>query len=376
MNIFPGRLAIQQRVLPSYRAPFFDLLALSCTGGLSVYAGNPLRDEQISSTIKLGKAQFVSARNLHLMNLDSALYQCWQIGIIRWLEKWQPDALIVEANPRYPSNRSAIRWMHERHRPVLGWGLGAPPINGFLSSWRRKARLSFLKSLDAIIAYSNRGSEEYRSLGISEHAVYVALNSVAPRPLAPPPDRPTEFLGIPKVLYVGRLQVRKNIDNLLYACSALKRSLQPTLWIIGDGPARSEFQSIANQVFPQAEFLGGVYGDELKRYFLDADIFVLPGTGGLAVQQAMTFGLPVIVAEGDGTQVDLVRPNNGWLIASNDVTALTQALDDALSDPVSLRSMGKASYHRVLEEVNIETMVDVFIQALSRVIYKPNENNN
>ncbi len=90
----------------------------------------------------------------------------------------------------------------------------------------------------------------------------------------------------------------------------------------------------------------------------------------------MTFGLPVIVAEGDGTQGDLVRPNNGWLIASNDVTALTQALDDALSDPVRLRSMGKASYHRVLEEVNIETMADVFIQALSRVIYQPNKNTN
>jgi len=28
----------------------------------------------------------------------------------------------------------------------------------------------------------------------------------------------------------------------------------------------------------------------------------------------MAYGLPVIVAEGDGTQSDLVRPENGWRI--------------------------------------------------------------
>ena len=32
---FPGRLAVQQRVLPTYRAPFFDLLASACDGGVS-----------------------------------------------------------------------------------------------------------------------------------------------------------------------------------------------------------------------------------------------------------------------------------------------------------------------------------------------------
>ena len=36
---FPGRLGLQQRVLPAYRAPFFDLLAGACQGGLSVFAG-------------------------------------------------------------------------------------------------------------------------------------------------------------------------------------------------------------------------------------------------------------------------------------------------------------------------------------------------
>ncbi len=41
MNRFQGRLAVQQRVLPSYRVPFFDLLASACEGGMSLFTGLP-----------------------------------------------------------------------------------------------------------------------------------------------------------------------------------------------------------------------------------------------------------------------------------------------------------------------------------------------
>ena len=37
-----------------------------------------------------------------------------------------------------------------------------------------------------------------------------------------------------------------------------------------------------------------------------SNIFVLPGTGGLAINEAMAYGLPVICSEADGTEKDLV----------------------------------------------------------------------
>ncbi len=46
---FPGRVAVQQRVLPEYRVPFFDLLAESCEGGLKVFAGLPRAKEGIQT---------------------------------------------------------------------------------------------------------------------------------------------------------------------------------------------------------------------------------------------------------------------------------------------------------------------------------------
>ena len=93
---------------------------------------------------------------------------------------------------------------------------------------------------------------------------------------------------------------------------------------------------------------------------------MLPGTGGLAVQEAMTHGLPLIVAEGDGTQADLVRPENGWLVEEGNLDALYHTLREALADPTHLREMGANSYRIVREDINIETMVQVFIRAMQK----------
>ena len=361
MKKFPGRLGLQQRVFPAYRAAFFDSLAAS-TDGLSLFAGQPRPDESIHTTTDLDIAQYYPARNRHF--LRGPLYLCWQPNLLSWLEEWNPAALILEANPRYPSNRAAIRWMHTRGRPVVGWGLGASPLTGLLRYPRRRSRLKFLRSLDAVIAYSSRGADEYRALGLSPDRVYVAPNAIAKRPVGVPPKRSPAFRGQPNLLFVGRLQSRKRIDILLRACAALPSDLTPRLRIVGDGPARADLEALAAEVFPQAEFLGARHGSELVQSYASADLFVLPGTGGLAIQEAMSHGLPVLVAEGDGTQADLVRPANGWLVLARDLAALTQALTSALSDPIRLRLMGAESYRIALEEVNIETMVSVFLNVL------------
>ncbi|HEX9089984.1 MAG TPA: glycosyltransferase, partial [Anaerolineales bacterium] len=202
-NTFPGRLGLQQRVIPSYRALFLDSLARSCIRGLSVFAGEPLADEGIDSIAKLNQAQLVQTKNRYLFNPGSSMFLCWQSGFLDWLEEWQPDVLVVEANPRYLVTRRAIRWMHQNGRKVIGWGLGAPPINGPFAWYRRWERLSLLHSLDAVIAYSRLGAEQYQQIGIPAERVYVAFNAVDPAPGTIPPDRPAEFDGKATVLFIG-----------------------------------------------------------------------------------------------------------------------------------------------------------------------------
>ena len=364
---FNGRLALQQRVLPNYRASFFDTLAKACTAGLSVATGLPLPGENITPASELQIAQLTSLKNRHFSQPTSPFYYCWQSGLMNWLENWQPDALVLEANPRYLSSPAAVRWMHRHRKPVIGWGLGAPPILGTFAQQRIRSRQKFLRSLDALIAYSPRGAEEYEKAGFPPQRVFIAPNAVAPRPTHPMPQRRSEFSGAARLLFVGRLQERKRLDNLLRACAALPVDSQPQVCIVGDGPARTSLEQLARQIYPQAEFTGARFGEQLAAYFESADLFVLPGTGGLAVQQAMSYGLPVIVAEADGTQGSLVRPENGWLLPANNPEALVKALQQAITDPLRLRQMGAESYRIVSEEVNLERMVAVFIEALNSV---------
>ena len=351
MTIFhPHRLGLQQRVLPAYRVPFFDLLAGKCNGGMSLFAGQARPVEMIAGgTTKV--ARHVEAQNVHLFG--GAFYFCYQKNFIRWLEEWNPDTLIMEANPRYLASPSAVSWMHKRGRCVLGWGLGAPKQSRL---WKR-----FIHQFDGMIAYSQRGAEEYAALGFPREKIFVAHNSVSAKP-EKPDDRPLT-IDHATILFVGRLQARKRVASLLRACAEMEN--KPRLLIVGDGPEREALQTLAKDIYPSSEFIGAKHGSELKPYFQQADLFVLPGTGGLAVQEAMSYGLPVIVAKGDGTQDDLVRKGNGWQIEPENYEALVNTMKNALSDTARLREMGKESYRIVSEDINIETMADAFIKALS-----------
>ena len=82
----------------------------------------------------------------------------------------------------------------------------------------------------------------------------------------------------------------------------------------------------------------------------------------------MSHGLPVIVAQGDGTQDDLVRAGNGWQIPPDDFDALLATLQDALSNPARLRAMGAEAHRIVNEEINLEKMVETFVRALNEII--------
>lgn len=364
MKKFSGRLAVQQRVLPGYRVPFFDLLAQACEGGMSLFAGKPRPVEMIVSG-KTQIAQYHEAKNIHLFG--GAFYLCYQRGFMDWLEEWNPDSLIVEANPRYLSTPSAVKWMHARGRNVIGWGLGSPPLTPTPlpvgEGQRVRGRSRFINQFDAMLAYSQRGADEYAALGFPREKIFVAHNSVSPAPTFSMPQRPSTFNLQPSILFVGRLQARKRVDYLLRACAEIES--KPRLIIVGDGTERISLESLARDVYPAAEFVGAKHGVEIKTYFAEADLFVLPGTGGLAVQEAMSHGLPVIVAKGDGTQDDLVREGNGWQINPEDYVALVSTMKNALSDVARLQKMGEESYRIVSEEINIQKMADVFVQALN-----------
>jgi glycosyltransferase involved in cell wall biosynthesis len=248
--------------------------------------------------------------------------------------------------------------MHAGGKPVVGWGLGAGPAGG-LRAWFRR---SYLDGFDALIAYSTLGALQYRALRFPAERVFVAPNA-ATQPPRQMPDRGSLRGRRPRLFFVGRLQERKRLDLLLEACSALEP--QPEVRIAGDGPDRSRLETLASRVLPDAAFLGDLRGDALQAELQQADLFVLPGTGGLALQQALAAGLPVIAAEGDGSQQDMVTPENGWLVRPGDLGDLRAALKQAIAlNERRLRAMGAASFRLVQTRFNLEAMTDAFVAAL------------
>ena len=355
------KVGLVQRVLAGYRVPFFDMLADALQGELQIFSGESRPNEMIDHSRIPVSAKVWPGKNLHLFS--GKFYICLQLDILKWLKSWNPDILILEANRRYPFSIAAALWMRFRRRPVIGWGLGTGSTFDVSQRW-------FLRLFDALITYSSAGAEAYRAAGFSSDRIFIAKNAAASRPQGNMPQRAytPNWEKSPILLYVGRLQERKRVDLLIRACSVLEESFHPILWIVGDGPVREQLVEISAECFPETVFWGALYNQSLKEKFDHADLFVLPGTGGLAIQQAMASGLPVIAAEADGTQNDLIRSDNGVLIRAGDLDHLVQTIRNLLSDPIRLRKMGEASFRIVHDEINLESMTGTFIEAIHSVM--------
>jgi glycosyltransferase involved in cell wall biosynthesis len=135
------------------------------------------------------------------------------------------------------------------------------------------------------------------------------------------PDRPPHpaMTGLqgPVQLYVGRVAVEKNLEAFLAT------NHPGTKVVVGDGPARASLQAR----YPQAVFLGPMFGEELASAYCAADVFVFPSktdTFGLVMIEALACGVPVAGYPVTGP-IDVLTPETGAM--SSD---LTQAIGAAL----------------------------------------------
>jgi glycosyltransferase involved in cell wall biosynthesis len=359
---YNGRAGIAQRLLQPYRINVYDMIASHCRGGLSVFASRVDANNQLLPGDNLRIAKFSPAHNRYFFRGKFDL--CWQAGIFDWLRSEKPDVVVLEANPRNLSTSLMIRWLHNHGCRVIGHGLGVMPLTSGFEIIRQAGRQRLMQALDGILAYGSLAAEQYHSLGMPKDRIFVAYNAVSPKPIGQPPCRPSKFMQRPIILFVGGLIIRKSIDLLMKACARLPDEPRPLLRIVGDGPLRNELHNLSATLNLQVEFLGDLRGARLSQEFDKADLFVLPGTGGLAIQEAMAHALPVIVSKADGTEIDLARNENGWIIPPGDHEILSDTIKQALSNPARLREMGSASYDIVSREINIENMSKTFIQAM------------
>src|SRR5262249_57907110 len=110
------------------------------------------------------------------------------------------------------------------------------------------------------------------------------------------------------VLFIGRLEKRKGLRDLLQAYKYLHERVPRTRLIVpGDGPLRGMVESFVSSRRLQNVVLAGYVPDEvLPRFHASAHIFCAPATGresfGIVLLEAMAAGLPVVATEIPGYQ--------------------------------------------------------------------------
>ena len=146
-------------------------------------------------------------------------------------------------------------------------------------------------------------------------------------------------------LYVGRVSKEKNIEAFL------ELQVDGSKFVVGDGPDRERLE----KKYPDAIFTGKLTGDDLKKMYQMADVFVFPS-------KADTFGLVILEALACGTPV-AAYPVTGPIDILNDkVGAMNESLLKACSKAIKLNR--NDCYEFVKENYDWKKTAQMFISNL------------
>jgi glycosyltransferase involved in cell wall biosynthesis len=147
-------------------------------------------------------------------------------------------------------------------------------------------------------------------------------------------------------VFAAKLLAHKGCADLIRAFGARPRK-NAHLVIVGDGPGKDEYVALANRLAPgRVHFLGFFNQQRMPTAYVLGDVFVLPShyePWGLAINEAMSLGLPIIASDQCGAVPDLVFSDNGWVFPAQNVAALAGVLDAAFSDREGLARKAAAS---------------------------------
>lgn len=145
------------------------------------------------------------------------------------------------------------------------------------------------------------------------------------------------------VLYVGRYDPRKGMDDLLHASPDVDEDAG--IYFVGGEPTREHLEFCRKNGLDRVHFIGFRKKEELGDYYRAADLLVLPTKSdvwGLVVNEAMAMGLPVITTDKCVAGLELIRNGeNGYIFPVEDHRAMIGSINAALSQDYG--AMGEAA---------------------------------
>lgn len=237
---------------------------------------------------------------------------------------------------------------------------------------------------DAVVTY---GEHVKRFLidseGVEPHRIFVAPHATEAAPYSRrvgSNERAELARGIglpesrPVVLYAGRLEPAKGVDDVLEAFLALPEPAGSLLFV-GEGTREATLRAKVSEARADSRvfFVRGATPESMPAYYELADVLVLASRTtpsfkepwGLVVNEAFYKGVPAITTTAVGAAAGgLVEDGRtGLVVPESNVPALSEAIGRLLSDTRLRHRLGASARSRMRIWSN-QRMVDGFVRAV------------
>lgn len=192
------------------------------------------------------------------------------------------------------------------------------------------------------------------------------------------PEERTYFAeGRIHILCVGKYEVRKHHLMLLEVVRHLQDKYPLQLTLVGEATNHFQKEYLGKveayvkeqQMESYVEVKVNLPRKEMDTEYGKADVYVIPSTKEMAsVSQleAMSFALPVICSDKNGTASYVEDGVTGYQFHDCDKADLEQKLDALLSDKDKLLAMGAAGYRAVIEKYGFQRYFDSVMEIVER----------
>jgi glycosyltransferase involved in cell wall biosynthesis len=368
------KLVILQRVCPTYRTALFKNLCTEPSCHVTLVIGEDVPNSKVRSTNNLNGINIRKLKTRFLKVGHRTL--TWHIGLINELRMLKPDVILCEGESHFIGYLQAIfyKLLYRKETALIHWCFislpGEPLIKPGLGTGLKRF---FRKYFDAFLLYSSYSKERLIELGVKPEKAFIATNVGDVKKfitnsdsLHETPQEARRKLGLPErftVLYTGTLDMNKRPDMMLDLSKTLDKE-KFTFVLLGSGVMLEPLKKRVRDERLQNVFLPGRVEEDLFLYYRASNTLLIPGRGGIVISEAMSFGLPVIVHQADGTEYDLAKNNEtGIHLQNGNLEDFKQALLRLQGNPELYQAMRKKSRQLVEACYTTDNMVKQIFEA-------------
>jgi glycosyltransferase involved in cell wall biosynthesis len=295
---------------------------------------------------------------------------------VLWRLLWEPRSLVVVYGWGYLIQILFVLFAKMRgHKTALRC---ESPLNQELLKSQKSLRLRrfflkffLFKFIDYFLYIGQENKRFFQYYGVAEQQLFFAPYAVdndrfrvAAAHLLPQKEQLKIDLSLPVgskvILYSGKYIPKKRPLDLLAAYQQLGLA-NTALVMVGEGELRGQMeQFVRDHQLPNVFLTGFVNQSAIAKYYAIADVFVMCSgqgeTWGLSTNEAMNFGVPVVLSDMVGCAADLVPADlaEAQVFALGDVEGLSRRVANCLAGEEPewpQRVVAGYSYNQVVESI-------------------------